>query len=148
MPLTGWRLARQPWADLSGEGARRHGGRWNSPGRPVVYLSQEASLPVLEVLVHLDLPPDLLPLDYVLMRTDLARLQAAVEEGPADPMDMRESRAWGDRWIAEARSPLLRVPSVLVPEAANLILNVRHALAPLVPAPVSRPFAFDPRLLA
>jgi RES domain-containing protein len=148
MPLTGWRLARRPWADLSGEGARRRGGRWNSPGHAVVYLSQEASLPVLEVLVHLDLPPDLLPLDYVLMRVDLASLEAAVEDGPAEPLDVPESRTWGDRWITEARTPLLRVPSVLVPEAANLILNVRHGLAPLLPAPVSRPFAFDPRLLA
>lgn len=114
----------------------------------MVYLSQEASLPLLEVLVHLDLPPDLLPLDYVLMRVDLAPLEAAVEDGPAEPLDVPESRAWGDRWVTEARTPLLRVPSVLVPEAANLILNVRHALAPLLPAPVSRPFAFDARLIA
>ncbi|MEN3951994.1 RES family NAD+ phosphorylase [Iodidimonas sp. SYSU 1G8] len=141
-------MARRPWADLSGEGARRRGGRWHSPGHAVVYLSQEAALPVLEVLVHFDLPPDLLPLDYVLMRVDLARLEAAVEDGPAEPLEVPESRAWGDRWIAEARSPLARVPSVLVPEAANLILNVRHPLAPLLPSPVSRSFAFDPRLLA
>ena len=145
--LTGWRLTRRPWADLSGEGARRHGGRWNSPGRAVVYLSEDAALPVLEVLVHLDLPPDLLPLDYVLMHVDLSPLAPTVEAGPIDTLDMADSRAWGDRWIAEARTPLLRVPSVLVPESTNLVLNVSHALAEGLAVPASRPFAFDPRLL-
>lgn len=147
MPLTGWRLTRRPWADLSGEGARRHGGRWNSPGRAVVYLSEEAALPVLEVLVHLDLPPDLLPPDYVLMRVDLSPLEAAIENGPDGASGMAESRAWGDRWIGEARTPVLRVPSVLVPESANLVLNVRHPLAGILADSVSRPFALDPRLL-
>ena len=149
---TGWRLTRLPWADLSGEGALRHGGRWNSPGRPVVYLSEEAALPPLEVLVHLDLPPELLPPDYVLMRVDLSPLEQAapggwIENGPAQVLGQRESRAWGDRWIAEARTPVLRVPSVLIAESANLIVNVRHTLAASIPDPVRRAFAFDPRLL-
>ncbi|MGE0666033.1 MAG: RES family NAD+ phosphorylase [Sphingomonadales bacterium] len=152
MATAAWRLARRPWADLSGEGARLHGGRWNSPGRPVVYLSEEAALPPLEVLVHLDLPPDLLPPDYVMMRVDLSPLVWAapgdwIEDGPAGPLDDRANRAFGDRWIAEARTPVLRVPSVLVAESANLVLNVRHPLAASIPVPSSRAFAFDPQLL-
>ena len=151
MAMTGWRLARRPWADLSGDGARLHGGRWNSPGRPVLYLSEEAALPPLEVLVHLDLPPDLLPPDYVLMRVDLSPLVWAapvgwVETGPAEPMDEAGSRAWGDRWIVEARTPVLRVPSALVAESANLVVNMRHPLAASIPEPGLRDFAFDPRL--
>jgi RES domain-containing protein len=150
--LAGWRLTRRPWADLSGEGARLHGGRWNSPGHAVVYLSEEAALPVLEVLVHLDLPPELLPPDYVLMQVDLSPLaQAApdvwVEDGPGEAMTERDSRAWGDRWMAEARTPVLRVPSVLVAESADLVINVRHPLAALIPEPNRRAFTFDPRLL-
>ncbi len=62
-----WRLTRAVHADLSGEGARRFGGRWNSPGRPLVYTAAEAALTVLEVRVHLDLPFELLPDDYVLL---------------------------------------------------------------------------------
>lgn len=147
-----WRLARAVHADLSGEGARRYGGRWNAPGRPAVYLSENAALPVLEVLVHLDLPPELLPDDYVLLRLDLAPLSgdggAAVEEGPRTLLDERDSRAFGDAWLAEARTPLLRVPSTIVPEAANLILNPRHPLAARLAPPRQRPFAFDPRLFA
>lgn len=149
---TGWRLTRRPFADLSGEGARLNGGRWNSPGRAVVYLSEEAALPPLEVLVHLDLPPDLLPHDYVLMCVDLSPLVRAaprdwIENGPAGRLDEHASRAFGDRWVAEARSPVLRVPSALVEESANLVLNIRHPLAASIPDPSLRAFAFDPRLL-
>ncbi|MBI1182219.1 MAG: RES domain-containing protein [Alphaproteobacteria bacterium] len=150
-PAAGWRLARAAWADLSGQGARRRGGRWNSPGHPVVYLAAEASLPVLEVLVHLDLSPDLLPEDYVLMRVDLSPLQAAapgawLEDGPESAEDAAACRAFGDAWIEESRTPVLRVPSVLVTEAANLVVNVRHPLAASLPVPSARPFTFDPRL--
>ena len=79
-----WRLTRAVHADLSGEGARRFGGRWNSPGRPLVYTAAEAALTVLEVLevrVHLDLPFELLPDDYVLLTIDTGELQP--EQGPA-----------------------------------------------------------------
>ena len=146
-----WRLARAPFADLSGEGARRKGGRWNSPGKAVVYLAEEAALPVLETLVHLDLTPDLLPDDTVLLRIDLSALEKAapgrwLEDGPDDPMGEAESKAFGDRWIEEARTPVLRVPSIVVVESFNLVLNARHPLASSIPEPSARPFAFDTRL--
>ena len=58
-----WRLCRRAHADLTGEGAHRVGGRWNNPGRPVVYLAEHPALAALEVPVHLDVPFDLLPVD-------------------------------------------------------------------------------------
>jgi RES domain-containing protein len=151
LPGRAWRLVRAPWADLTGEGARRRGGRWNSPGRAVVYLSAEAALPVLEVLVHLDLTPDLLPDDYVLLTVDLAPLQAAapdgwLEDGPA--LDAAAAKTFGDRWIERAGTPVLRVPSAIVAEAHNLVLNARHPLAARLAEPARRRFAFDPRLFA
>lgn len=147
----GWRLAREPYADLSGEGSRLNGGRWNSKGNAVVYLAADAALPVLEVLVHLDLTPDMLPDDYVLMRVTLSAFEGAgrtawLEDGPADPLDEADSKAFGDRWIEEARTPVLRVPSVLVPESLNLLLNPNHPAASTLADPTHRRFAFDPRL--
>lgn len=53
MPLCVYRVCRSRWALLDGEGARRVGGRWNSPGRPVVYMADSIALAVLENLVHL-----------------------------------------------------------------------------------------------
>ena len=75
--LIAWRISRAAFADLSGTGARLYGGRWNSPGRAMIYAAEAAALAVLEVRVHLDLTPDLLPDDYVL--TGIALDGLAVE---------------------------------------------------------------------
>jgi RES domain-containing protein len=119
--MLAWRLCRAPFTDLTGEGARRYGGRWNRPGRPMVYAASSAALAVLEIRVHLDLPPELLPDDYVLLTIDLGDLATEEVVGlPADPAD------FGDGWLRERRSAALRVPSLIVPESPNLLLNPTH----------------------
>lgn len=146
-----WRLCRAPYADLSGLGAQKFGARWNSPGRAAVYLSAEAALPVLEVLVHLDVPLDLLPSDYVLMRVDLGPLgdpMEAIEDATHVDVATETARAFGDRWLMARRTPVLRVRSQIVAEAANLILNPAHPASAALEPPETRPFTFDPRLFA
>lgn len=138
-----WRLTRAAYAALNGEGARLYGGRWNSPGRAAVYAAAEAALAVLEVRVHLDLPFDLLPDDYVLLAIETG--DARVEEGPA-PGDSSACRAYGDRWLAEQRSALLRVPSVIVPESCDVLINPSHPDALRIHIVQSRPWTFDRRL--
>jgi len=136
-----WRVCRRPFADLSGEGARLYGGRWNSPGRPMVYAAESASLAVLEVRVHLDLDWRVLPDDYVLMAIDTGDLVAeTLVETPADP------RAAGDAWVASGRSALLRAPSFIVPESDNVLINPAHRDATRLAVASIRPFAFDARL--
>jgi RES domain-containing protein len=136
-----WRLCRSPYADLLGDGARRFGGRWNSPGWPVVYAASNPALAVLEVRVHLDLPPDLLPDDYVLVTIDLGDLSVEdLAQMPAAP------RTFGDTWLQEQRTPVLRVPSAIVPESPNLLLNPAHPEAPTARILDTRRFTFDPRL--
>lgn len=141
--MKAWRLGRKVHADLSGEGARLAGGRWNSPGRPAVYMAAEASLALLEVRVHLDLPLDLLPDDYVYMEIDLGDL--AIEDAvlPADEDGCREI---GDHWLASLCTPLLRVPSIVVPFSSNLILNPKHPEAGRAGIVTLHDYAFDPRL--
>ncbi|WP_428396248.1 RES family NAD+ phosphorylase [Lichenicoccus sp.] len=134
-------MCRAPFADLSGEGARLYGGRWNRRGRPMVYLASEAALALLEVRVHLDLPPELLPDDYVLVRAALDGL--AVETLEAVPAD---AAAFGETWLRERRTPVLRVPSLIVPESANLLLNPAHPAAADARILSVRPFRFDARL--
>jgi RES domain-containing protein len=136
-----WRLCREPFADLSGEGARRYGGRWNSPGRPLIYAASTAALAVLEVRVHLDLPPELLPDDYVLVTIDLGEtLIEEVTSIPEFPQD------FGDAWLRERRTPVLQVPSSIVPESPNFLINPGHAAATGVRIIYRRGFAFDRRL--
>lgn len=137
-----WRLCRRPYADLSGEGAARYGGRWNSPGHRIVYTASSAALAVLEVRVHLDLPFDLLPDDYVLVAIDLGTL--AVERVDVVP---ENPRAFGDTWIKQARTPVLQVPSVIVQET-NFLLNPMHAAAGGAKIISIEPFTFDARLWA
>lgn len=138
---TAWRICRRPFADLSGEGARLYGGRWNSAGRPVVYTADTAALAVLEVRVHLDLDWDLLPDDYVLMAIDLGSLPVEeLADIPADP------KAAGDAWLHSNRTALLRVPSAIIPESANILINPQHPDAHAIVPGAIRPFAFDPRL--
>jgi RES domain-containing protein len=136
-----WRLCREPYADLNGEGARLYGGRWNTPGRPLVYAASTAALAVLEVRVHLDLPPELLPDDYVLMTVDLGDL--AVEDVSDIPANQRD---YGDAWLREWRTPVLRVPSVIVPEDSNVLVNPGHPATASARIVGRRPFAFDRRL--
>jgi RES domain-containing protein len=136
-----WRLCRAPLADLIGEGARRYGGRWNSPGRPLVYAASTAALAVLEVRVHLDLLPELLPDDYVVMTIDLGDWETEdVTHMPAVP------QAFGDAWLREKRTPVLKVPSAIIPECPNLLLNPSHPAAKQARVMETRRFAFDPRL--
>lgn len=139
--IRAWRLCRAPFADLSGEGARLYGGRWNSPGSPLVYLAEHSALAVLEVRVHLDLPRELLPDDYVVMQIDVP------DEPPEEVSGMPAApRAIGDDWLRSQRTAVLRVPSVLAPAATNLLLNPRHPRAAEAAVISTEPFRFDPRL--
>jgi len=135
-----WRLCRRPYADLSGEGARILGGRWNSPGRPVVYLAEHPALAALEVRVHLDLPFELLPADFVLMQVALPDRLIAGSDAVGHTVSM------GDSWLAQGRTAAIRVPSVLVPYAWNVLLNPRHSDAAEARVMGIEPFRFDPRL--
>jgi RES domain-containing protein len=139
--MLAWRVCRRPFADLSGEGARRYGGRWNSPGRPLVYAAESAALAVLEVRVHLDLDWSILPDDYVIVAIDLFTLEPeTIADIPDDP------RAAGDAWLARRASALLRVPSAIVRESANILINVAHPDAQRIAIGSVRRFSFDERL--
>jgi RES domain-containing protein len=146
-----WRLTKTRHVDTAwtGEGARRAGGRWNSPGVAVIYASEALSLALVEVLVHL--PPGLLP-SYSAMPLEYDA--TLVETLPAAdlPADWRDSpppasaQALGDAWVRQARSAILRVPSVVVPHEWNLLLNPTHPDFPRVKRGAPERFPFDPRL--
>ena len=107
----------------------------------MVYAASTAALAVLEVRVHLDLSPDLLPNDYVLMTIDLDDLPIeVVGTMPAIPA------TFGDTWLREQRTPVLQVPSAIVPESPNLLLNPAHPAAVQARTAGLRRFEFDHRL--
>jgi RES domain-containing protein len=141
-----YRLIRRERAGtaLSGEGARLYGGRWNPPGVAVVYASASRALAVLETFVHLAL--EARTMRFVLCTIELPpRVRLTRHADGLPPRSLGESQAIGRRWIEDHGTLALVVPSVIVPQECNYLLNVRHrhfaALA------VSRePFSFDDRL--
>jgi RES domain-containing protein len=107
----------------------------------VIYAAETAALAVLEVRVHLDLDWNMLPDDYVLAAIDTAAIVAeTIQEFPDDP------RAVGHAWIESRRSALLRVPSWIVPESNNVLINAAHPDTPSIKLGRIRPFQFDRRL--
>ncbi len=148
-----WRIIKTKHAAqaFDGEGARLYGGRWNSPGRRVVYTSSTISLAVLEVLVHLE-QSAFLPA-YSLLRVQLDDSQLIPLPRTKLPKNWRNDpapstlQALGDQWLSEGRSLALAVPSALVPHESNYLLNPEHsAFSPIVTEP-AQPFSFDRRLL-
>ena len=147
-----WRLTRQAHASLDGEGARLYGARWNSKGTAVVYAATHLSLAALEYLVHID--PEDVPDDLAAYRlhvpdsaTELVCEPAELPAGWRDTPPPPECQEVGDHWARSGEHLLLRVPSVLVPEEFNVLVNPTHAEASRVRVSGSRTFSYDLRLL-
>ncbi len=141
-----YRLAKAAFAALDGEGARLFGGRWNSAGRPMIYAAASPSLAVLEVLVHLDLPLDLMPDDYRLLTIE-APDDAPRERLDQSPYSAEACRAAGDDFLERGAALVLLVPSVVVPQERNALINPRHPDVSRLRLIDDEPFGFDPRLL-
>ncbi|MDE2652473.1 MAG: RES family NAD+ phosphorylase [Gemmatimonadota bacterium] len=154
--IEAWRLASPEHSGtvgdmLSGEGARRYGGRWNRPGRRAVYLGGSLALASMELLVHLKAPAVLET--YRKLRVRIPRaLVASVSECdlPADwaaPRMHPGTQEMGDRWLRSRASAVLRVPSAVVIGEVNYIANPRHPDFGRIDAGTIRGFRFDARVL-
>lgn len=140
--------------DLSGKGAEITGGRWNRKGLPVVYTAGTASLAALETIVHFAAAG--LPLNRFLVRIDVpddlwrARLSAStssLDVGWNALPPGKVSLDFGDAWLKDAAGSLvLEVPSVIVPEESNVLLNSRHPALARVKSTKLRLWQYDGRL--
>ena len=152
-----WRIAADTPSygsgDLSGKGAELTGGRWNHKGTPLVYASTSIALACLETLVHLSGGYSL-PLNRYLIRIDVpatlwrrrtifdSTTQAGWDTQPPGPVSLD----WGTQWAHSLGSLLAEVPSIVVPDETNVLLNPRHSDAPLLAAHKLRRWTYDPRL--
>jgi RES domain-containing protein len=148
-----WRIARRRYAlDRTGKGAHDEGGRWNLPGTAVIYAGRTIGIAALERLVHL---ADIVPPDLVLVRIDLpdnsSTEQVAAATLPPDwdavPIAPR-TMEFGTRWAQESRSLVLYVPSALIHEETNAVLNPNHPEFVGVKMTIERDFHYDGRLFA
>jgi RES domain-containing protein len=147
-----YRLCRAQYPTFDGEGANRFGGRWNSKGNRVIYASENRSLAVLEILVHLS---DVLPDKYVLASADLPEalvIESVSEQELPDiwatlnVAEQQATRKIGDEWLQHRRSAVLAVPSVVSGER-NFLLNPAHPEFARITLHDPVPFRLDVRLL-
>ncbi|EHJ47939.1 RES domain protein [Solidesulfovibrio carbinoliphilus subsp. oakridgensis] len=142
--------ARHAATALSGEGARLYGGRWNDKGTSTVYAASSLSFACLEILVHVPRSADLLR-QYACIRLEFdARLVQRVSVA-ALPVDWQRPehpacKKIGEAWAKGKTTPVLAVPSALIPQETNYLLNPLHSAMALIGVSPPTPFAFDPRL--
>lgn len=150
-----WRLSTPGFARVFDGGyGLLHDGRWNTRGHAVTYCASSPALCVLEKLVHIE-DPTLMP-DLVLVAYDVPD-DLTVETIHAEDFaggwirDDAATQGAGDRWHAARTSPILRVPSVIVPIAgspdANFVVNHAHPDASRIGIRSEAAFALDSRLL-
>lgn len=151
--VTAWRLVHPMYADdaFSGEGPRRRGGRWNLPGALVVYTASSVSLAALELIVNnqraLRLPA------YVLFSCSFPETLVEPLDRSRLPHNWRDYPApnalqqLGMEWLSLRSSAVLEVPSAVVEQESNYLLNPEHPDFSSIEIGPRHPFKLDPRLI-
>jgi RES domain-containing protein len=149
---TGWRIvpADQAATALDGEGARLHGGRWNSVGVPMVYASEHQSLAALEIRVHID--KTRMRKLYKCFRFRFDEDLMGVFRVGGLPKDWQQEppppslQPVGDDWARSNASVILAVPSVIIPKELNYLINPNHPDFAKLKIEPPTDFVFDPRM--
>jgi len=145
-----WRISNH--LSLAGDGALRTPGRWHTRGRRIVYCAQSPASALLEILVHFEIDIQDLPVRYRLLKIE-APDDVQVESVSVDylptgwPETTEMTRALGDSWLTKGSAALLAVPSAIVPETFNVLLNPAHEDARRIVIVQTGDHAIDPRLL-
>lgn len=138
--------------DLTGAGAEFTGGRWNRKGTPMLYAASSPALACLETVVHLNAGD--LPLNRYLIEINIPddliaaaiRFNRATHVGwDAIPEGMVSMDA-GEAWVKSGASAVMIVPSAIVPEEMNFLINPKHADAKAIKARKLRKWTYDMRL--
>jgi RES domain-containing protein len=145
-----WRISNH--LSLAGDGSLRTPGRWHTRGRRVVYCAQSPAAALLEILVHFEFDVQELPVRYRLLKIDAPadiRVEAvALDQLPSDwPERTEVTRRFGDRWLGTGATALLSVPSAIVPDTFNVLMNPLHQDARRIRVVKSGEYGVDPRLL-
>lgn len=158
MSRTVWRIATDTPSyeadDLTGAGAKKTGGRWNGVDAALVYTSETRAMACLETIVHLNAGG--LPFNRCLVAVEIPEdVWAAARHETAASLPVgwdaepagRASIKFGTDWINAKSSSLLFVPSVIVPEETNVLVNPQHPDSSRITASKVRKWVYDPRLV-
>jgi RES domain-containing protein len=149
-----FRLSREKYADtLSGKGAAIKGARWNSVGVEMIYTAGNRSLAMAEIAVHFTLAT--LPADYVMttiyIPDDVSLQKLNIKNLPKDWNAFphpTSTQAIGDKFIADCKYCVLKIPSVVTQGDFNLLINPNHSDFPKIKIIVIEKFPFDKRIFS
>ncbi|MCS3628734.1 RES domain-containing protein [Salinibacter ruber] len=151
--LTVWRPVEEQYSGsaFSGEGARQHGGRFNSPGISVVYTAGSLPLALVEMMTGLERYDQLRRYMFFRVGIPQGQLSKLEAEDLPDGWDRHppssRSQRIGDRWVSRGESAVLRASSVAVPYSYNYILNPLHEAFDDIEIGQAEPFPVDERLI-
>ncbi len=134
---------------MSGIGARLAGGRWNTIGNAILYTAENSALAAFEFATHVSL--SLLPAGLSLVTYHIPD-SMSIDEIVNLPDDWDtipanyQTRKIGDDFIFDCKTPLLKVPSVVIKGAFNYLVNPSHNESQLIKIESIEPFSFDERL--
>lgn len=144
-----WRISNH--SPLSGEGGLLYAARWHTAGHRIVYLAESPAGAMIEALVHLELDEADWPRSYQLIQVEVpdSLKMETLKPTPAKAwkLSLAVTRRLGDEWLRARRSALARVPSAIVPETWNVLLNPEHDDAKQVRVLKTIRAEYDPRLL-
>ena len=147
--LRAYRIADRRHRIFDGEGAATFGGRWNSPGRRVIYAAGSYAGAMLEVLAHTNIGRIPQTQSWIeIMIGSSVKIEELKESNVRgwDAADHCSSRDYGDRWYDEGRTAVLIVPSVLARPDRNFAINQQHPDFVKIRATVPKPVHWDDRL--
>lgn len=148
-----YRLSKMKFRnDLTGQGARNYGGRWNNKGYPVIYTSESRSLAAFELAVHLNLSQ--LPDNYVMVTISFPD-GIAIESIDRKKLPQNwnsfpfhtSTRNIGDDFIIRNESLVLKVPSAVIQGDFNFLINPLHKDISKIKIVHTETFSYDHRLL-
>ncbi|ANH82253.1 hypothetical protein A8C56_15930 [Niabella ginsenosidivorans] len=147
-----YRLVNAPYReDISGFGAFLFGGRWNSKGVYALYTFEHISLAALEIVVNFDRGLYSLRMNYYLLTIEVPE-SPGVQVQPAILKDkwvedMEYTQFMGDQFLLHRSHLMMRVPSAIIPEESDVLLNPQHPDFKKVKITASRPYGLDNRYL-
>ena len=150
MGIIVYRVCRAKFADdLSGEGARLFGGRWNHKLSPCIYTAESRALAILEYTVNVNI--DEIPRALCMATLEIpdemttwamAQLPGNWKDAPAP----NSTKSMGTQWLKRGKTAVLKIPSVIIPDEFNFILNPVHPDAKRIKILDTKDLPFDIRI--
>jgi RES domain-containing protein len=152
--ITAWRIVKEKHqrTAFTGKGSRQYGGRWNPTGIPVIYTAESLALATLEIIVHLG-KEELLYQHFIRIPVSFNASEVFTFPRRKLPKDWAQvppsesTQTIGQKWIMQAEYAILKVPSTIIKEEHNFLINPNHPNYPTMKIGDPQQFEFDPRLI-